>query len=196
MNRIKELRENIGLSQEKLAKNLSINLRTLQRWENDETAIRKKNAEKIANYFNVSVPYLLGYTAEIDDSNDWGKIVSISSQDPDYEAVKAGKSIFQSLTPPNSDKILENNIFEYYVNFYKDGKTKNKHNLSEEDLEKFFGEQHISHSSSNRLNHFYQAVAVLEAEEAAVLSCFSLLSKEKKAAVYEILVGLISPDNK
>ena len=95
MNRIKELRENLGLSQEKLAKNLSINLRTLQRWENDETAIRKKNAEKIANYFNVSVPYLLGYTAEIDDSNDWGKIVSISSQDPDYEAVKAGKSIFR-----------------------------------------------------------------------------------------------------
>ena len=47
MNRIKELRENIGLSQEKLSKNLSINLRTLQRWENDETAIRKKNAEKI-----------------------------------------------------------------------------------------------------------------------------------------------------
>ena len=69
-------------------------------------------------------------------------------------------------------------------------------NLSEEDLEKFFGEQHISHSSSKRLNNFYQALAFLEAEEAAVLSCFSLLSKEKKAAVYEILAGLITPDNK
>ena len=61
MNKIKELREKTGLSQEKLAEKLEVNLRTLQRWENNETAIRKKNAEKLADFFNVSVPYLLGY---------------------------------------------------------------------------------------------------------------------------------------
>ena len=62
MNRIKELREKKGLSQDKLAKQLAVNLRTLQRWENDETAIRKKNAKKLADYFDVSESYLLGYS--------------------------------------------------------------------------------------------------------------------------------------
>lgn len=61
MNRIKELREKKGLSQDKLAKQLAVNLRTLQRWENNETAIRKKNAQQLAEYFGVTVGYLLGY---------------------------------------------------------------------------------------------------------------------------------------
>lgn len=61
MNRIKELREAKGLSQDKLSQELNINLRTIQRWENGETAIRRNNAEKIADYFGVSDAYLLGY---------------------------------------------------------------------------------------------------------------------------------------
>lgn len=61
MNRIKELREAKGLSQDKLSQELNINLRTIQRWENGETAIRRNNAEKIAKFFNISVPELLGY---------------------------------------------------------------------------------------------------------------------------------------
>ena len=61
MNRIKELREAKGLSQDKLSQELNINLRTIQRWENGETAIRRNNAKKIADYFGVSDAYLLGY---------------------------------------------------------------------------------------------------------------------------------------
>lgn len=61
MNRIKELRESKGLSQDKLSQELNINLRTIQRWENGETAIRRNNAEKIADFFGVSDAYLLGY---------------------------------------------------------------------------------------------------------------------------------------
>ncbi|MDN5012348.1 helix-turn-helix transcriptional regulator [Streptococcus sp. SN3] len=69
MNRIKELREKKGLSQDKLAKQLAVNLRTLQRWENNETAIRKKNAQQLAEYFGVTVGYLLGYESNRDLRN-------------------------------------------------------------------------------------------------------------------------------
>ncbi|RFE01157.1 helix-turn-helix transcriptional regulator [Streptococcus parauberis] len=61
MNRIKELREKENISQEKLAKEIGVNLRTLQRWEAEESQIRKKNASILANRFKVSVPYLLGF---------------------------------------------------------------------------------------------------------------------------------------
>ena len=59
MNRIKNLREKEGISQDQLAKKLGVNLRTLQRWESGETSIRTKNATKIANFFKVPVSYLM-----------------------------------------------------------------------------------------------------------------------------------------
>ena len=63
MNRIKNLREKKEISQEQLAKILGVNLRTLQRWESGETSIRTKNATRIANFFEVPVGYLLGYSS-------------------------------------------------------------------------------------------------------------------------------------
>ncbi|RSJ65582.1 hypothetical protein D8803_01770 [Streptococcus oralis] len=59
MNRIKNLREKEGISQDQLAKILGVNLRTLQRWESGETSIRTKNATKIAKFFKVPVSYLM-----------------------------------------------------------------------------------------------------------------------------------------
>lgn len=76
MNRIKELREKEGISQEKLAKKLGVNLRTLQRWESGETAIRSKNATKIANHFKVPTSYLM--TSE----KEWEKFQELNSTLP------------------------------------------------------------------------------------------------------------------
>lgn len=76
MNRLKELREKENKTQSQLALAItdnfsgekepySVSRRTLQYWESGEREINQKNAQKLAEYFGVSVPYLLGYSDEI-----------------------------------------------------------------------------------------------------------------------------------
>lgn len=62
MNRLKELRKEKGLSQKALANELGVHYRTLQNWENGESNIKPEKAKLLADYFNVQIPYLLGYS--------------------------------------------------------------------------------------------------------------------------------------
>ncbi len=62
MNRLKELRKEKKLTQKELAEETDIPYRTLQRWENGETDIKSDKAKLLADYFNVQIPYLLGYS--------------------------------------------------------------------------------------------------------------------------------------
>lgn len=64
MNRLKELRKNRKISQDKLSQELNVNLRTIQRWENGANQIKPEKAQQLADYFGVSVGYLLGYNEE------------------------------------------------------------------------------------------------------------------------------------
>ena len=61
MNRLKELRQEKKLSQKELAENIGVHYRTLQNWENGESQIKPEKAQLLADYFGVSVGYLLGY---------------------------------------------------------------------------------------------------------------------------------------
>lgn len=62
MNRLKELRQEKKLSQKEMALELHTPLRTYQRWENGESQIKPDKAQQLADFFGVSVGYLLGYT--------------------------------------------------------------------------------------------------------------------------------------
>lgn len=62
MNRIKELRKQHKLSQRDLSEQIGVNIRTVQRWERGEGAMKPPTAEGVANFFRVSVGYLLGYS--------------------------------------------------------------------------------------------------------------------------------------
>ena len=99
MNRIKELREAKGLSQDKLSQELNINLRTIQRWENGETAIRRNNAEKIADYFGVSDAYLLGYDIGTKPVKDilGNSIPAVELQGYDYTVLDINQDIPETL---------------------------------------------------------------------------------------------------
>lgn len=66
MNRLKELRQENRISQKELAEIIGVHYRTLQNWENSESQIKPDKAETLADYFGVSVGYLLGY-ATVDD---------------------------------------------------------------------------------------------------------------------------------
>ena len=68
MNRLKKLRRAKKLTQKELAEETDIPYRTLQRWENGETDIKSEKAEKLANFFGVSIAHLLGY-----EDNDFEK---------------------------------------------------------------------------------------------------------------------------
>lgn len=61
MNRLKELRKEKGLTQQGLADDIGVHFRTLQNWENGKVDIKSDKAQALADYFGVSVGYLLGY---------------------------------------------------------------------------------------------------------------------------------------
>ena len=60
--RLKELRKSKGISQLKLAMDLSMNQNTISRYENGESQADYKTLIKIADYFAVSIDYLLERT--------------------------------------------------------------------------------------------------------------------------------------
>lgn len=62
VNNLKDLRKKAGYTQDELAKKIGISKRTLAYWEKGETNIKPDKAQKLADYFNVQVPYLLGYS--------------------------------------------------------------------------------------------------------------------------------------
>ncbi|EGP4742925.1 helix-turn-helix transcriptional regulator [Enterococcus durans] len=70
MNRIKELRKEKKMTLIDLSNELNIPKSTLSRYENGDSEPKKDTLEKIANYFEVSVAYLLGasiYRTEINE---------------------------------------------------------------------------------------------------------------------------------
>lgn len=61
MNRIKELRRNSKLSQIELAKIANVSNQAISAYESGTREPKKETWEALANFFNVSVPYLKGY---------------------------------------------------------------------------------------------------------------------------------------
>ncbi|HEL2684507.1 helix-turn-helix domain-containing protein [Streptococcus suis] len=70
-NRLKALRNKNGLTQDELVSELNSRLNpdekaiskmTVSNWENNKHAIKPDKAQKLADYFGVSVGYLLGYS--------------------------------------------------------------------------------------------------------------------------------------
>ena len=74
MNRLKELRKEKKLTQKELADKINVSKITVLRWENGESQIKTDKAEKLADFFGVSVGYLLAY-----DDNDFEKQIRIDT---------------------------------------------------------------------------------------------------------------------
>lgn len=60
MNRLKEIRKSKGLNQTEVANMLGITQNAYSYWENDKVKIDNNSLKKLADFFNVSVDYLLG----------------------------------------------------------------------------------------------------------------------------------------
>lgn len=88
MNRLKELRTSQGMTQLELAEAVSIPKRTIQRLENNESQIKPKKAQLLADYFGVEVSYLLGCDTDntfsdlITKINHWADERNLKHADP------------------------------------------------------------------------------------------------------------------
>lgn len=79
MNRLKELRKEKGLTQVELANIVNVSKITVLRWENEERQIKPDKAQQLADYFGVSVGYLLGFSNDIEKHPfEWDEISEIS----------------------------------------------------------------------------------------------------------------------
>ena len=110
-NRIKELREKKGLSQEELAKKLNISQQAIRLYEKGDREPKLETWQKLADFFNVPVDYLLGIskdrsTLTIDDLNPeeqeaYERITDMLSQEypqtrPEFNWSKIGQLLINS----------------------------------------------------------------------------------------------------
>lgn len=63
-NRLKELRKNKRLTLDDIYEDTNIKRATFSNYENGKTEPKLETWQKLANYFNVSVPYLQGVSDE------------------------------------------------------------------------------------------------------------------------------------
>ena len=80
MNRIKELRKQRKITQKALADIFCVSVRTIQKWEHGDTAIKAVKTKKLADYFEVSEGYLLGYSQSPDIQEEKGLQLSKCQQ--------------------------------------------------------------------------------------------------------------------
>lgn len=109
MNRLKELRKEKGLTQSDLGKIFGVSKITVLRWENGENQIKPDKAKQLADYFNVTIAFLLGYS-------DFEK--SGSLKDLLFHEIKGLKE-YRMLRVGNENYISENdvlNVISRYVN--------------------------------------------------------------------------------
>lgn len=134
MNNLKELRINSNLSQKELADIFNVSEKTILRWEKGTTDIKSSKAEQLADYFNVTVPYLLGYsqfpdslilssTDDIIDNDFYKRIVAVLGEDftenlkrnysenlnsdsPDYSRLGTLRNAVVSVSHSEEEKLL------------------------------------------------------------------------------------------
>ena len=107
MNRLKELRQGKKLSQKEIAETLGFSLRSFQRMENGESQIKPEKAQQLADYFGVSVGYLLGY---IDDSEIYD----------DEVVVEPEKGMILTYSLERSNKKLQEKMFKDFITIFRD----------------------------------------------------------------------------
>lgn len=105
MNRLKELRKQKKLTIVELAEKIGVTKLTIINWEHGTREIKGSNAKKLAEYFNVSVSYLLGYDNTFTDLiakiNEWAISHGLDKGNPKIEWMKVTEEIRDVFLKPN-----------------------------------------------------------------------------------------------
>lgn len=79
-NKIKELRQELGITQKELAKHLGIAQNTLSYWENGKFDVDNASLCRIADYFHVTIDYLLGQNKSPIDADNAISVKNLASE--------------------------------------------------------------------------------------------------------------------
>ena len=90
-NRIRQIRKKRGVSQEKLANSLGITRQAISQYEKGDRQPRLETWQKLANFFNVSVPYLQGLEPDFSELTSETKKTIISKLNTFYFDENANK---------------------------------------------------------------------------------------------------------
>lgn len=97
MNRLYLLRKQKKLTIVELAEKIGVTKLTILNWEHGTSKIKGSNAKKLAEYFNVSVPYLLGYDNTFTDLiakiNEWAISHGLDKGNPKIEWMKVTEEV-------------------------------------------------------------------------------------------------------
>lgn len=99
MNRLKQLRQSRGMTRVGLAELMDVTKLTILNWEHGTHEIKGSNAKKLADYFNVSIPYLLGYDTDntfselIDKVNVWAINHGLDKSNPKTQWMKVTEEV-------------------------------------------------------------------------------------------------------
>lgn len=107
MNRLKELRQSKKKTQQELADMVGVTKRTYIYWEQGERQIKPEKSQMLADYFKVSVGYLLGY------SND-PKIYD------DEIVMEPEERLIVVHSRERYDKEKQERMFKDFVTFFRD----------------------------------------------------------------------------
>ncbi|HEM4056327.1 TPA: helix-turn-helix domain-containing protein [Streptococcus suis] len=195
MNKLRQLRKENNYSQEDIAKAVNISVKTVSRWENGETTIKKDKAQALADHFGVSVGQLLGYEAyqEIEDEamNSYKEIVRLLHANADIKEIiskyeesqkKHGKWNI-SLFIDNTDNIslIEKSIKAQILD-----------NFSREQSGKF--DEEVYGTLEENIDNTYIALAYLPMVFKDFFGSFLTLSNSDKNNIIAIVESLYNKD--
>lgn len=118
---LKELRKKARLTQAELAKLIGVNQNTYSYWENGKTKIDNATLAKLADYFNVTVDYLLGRTTASTAEN---------KKTPDANATSVSDEEYSMILKYRMLSPLEKADVRGYIN----GKVSSSQNEKDEQL--------------------------------------------------------------
>lgn len=189
MNRLKELRQKKGDTQEEVAKAMGVTRRGYQKWENEESQIKPDKAQQLAEYFGVSVGHLLGY-----EDNFIETVKELSQKDGSDEAFfKAFRAYYELKIADGRENLLTLKD-EDFLNKYREEILKNLipniKKLSKQEIEKYLSDEKLLNEAKQKLNDFLFTIGTLNPQETQLLVDFISLSPKDKQIVLNLLKSL------
>ena len=191
MNKLQELRKSKGDTQKTLAELLGVSEMTISRWEKEkELKIKYEYTQKLADYFGVSVGYLLGHedykTIQNDAFDSYRNMAKLLRTNPDFKNIiseydetnrKNGKLDLSFFVQAESLPIIEQDIKELILEEWE--KTQ-----PEDDYEEIGG------TLSDNISRIYIALGQLPILFKDFFGSFLTLSTSDKKIVMQLVNSL------
>lgn len=99
MNRLKQLRKSRKMKQTELADLIGVSNKTISHWEKGRRKIKSDKLGQLADLFDVSIPYLLGYDTDdkfsdlITRINQWADDRNLKQADPKIQWMRVTEEV-------------------------------------------------------------------------------------------------------